>query len=208
MRLPNSAHTSRPWRNPRAHARLPARGRLGLPTPGGPDDLPRLVQQFASGDGDDLNAHGRYVGDGSHGLTSRASRALFALRWQLGERLGWDTPEAGLGHRVTTLRDRLPADLRDAPRGPDLRAAPFTSVYMTETEWAAELANQTVHAVMHIGWVPGEAGGFRGQMAVLAKWNGRFGTAYKAAIVPFRRLIVYPTLIPSIGREWRAGADA
>ena len=57
---------------------------------------------------------------------------------------------------------------------------------------------------MHIGWVPDGAGGYRGQMAVLVKPNGRFGEAYMAAIAPFRHLIVYPVLIPSIGRRWQA----
>jgi hypothetical protein len=93
---------------------------------------------------------------------------LFALRWRLGELLGWDDATSGLGSRVTTLRDRLPADLRDASPGPDLHAVPFSSVYQTDDERAAEIANRTVHAVMHIGWVPDEHGGHRGQMAVLS----------------------------------------
>jgi hypothetical protein len=44
-------------------------------------------------------------------------------------------------------------------------------------------------------------------MAVLVKPNGRFGNAYLAAVRPFRRLIVYPTMIPRIGQRWRALAD-
>ena len=49
-----------------------------------------------------------------------------------------------------------------------------------------------MHGVMHIGWVPDGSGGYRGQMAVFVKPNGLFGTAYMAAIRPFRHLIVYP----------------
>ncbi len=104
---------------------------------------------------------------------------------------------------MSTLRDRLPADLRDAPPGPDFAALPFTSLYLTDDEWAAEIANRTVHGVMHVGWVPDQAGGFRGQMAVLVKPNGLLGTAYMAAIGPFRHLIVYPPIMRQIGREWR-----
>ena len=85
---------------------------------------------------------------------------------------------------------------------------PFSSLYLTHDEWAAEIVNRTVHAVMHIGWVPDDAGGYRGQMAVLVKPNGRFGEAYMAAIAPFRHLIVYPVLIPSIGRRWSAAKVA
>lgn len=189
MRLPNTAHTARPWR---IHGLTPD-FRLydvrALPTPGGPDDFPRLVRQFASGD----------PSDGA----SRAGRVLWGIRWKVGRLLGWDGPDAGLGSRVPTLRDRLPADLRDAPRGPDFSR--FRSVYLLDDEWAAEIANRTVHAVMHIGWAPDGTGGYRGQMAVLVKPNGLFGTAYMAAIMPFRHLIVYPPLMREIGREWRDG---
>jgi len=65
------------------------------------------------------------------------------------------------------------------------------------------MANRTVHAVMHLSWVPDDAGAYRGQMAVLVKPNGLFGRAYMAAIAPFRHLIVYPPLMRGIAREWR-----
>jgi hypothetical protein len=44
-------------------------------------------------------------------------------------------------------------------------------------------------------------------MAVLVKPNGLLGTAYMAAIMPFRHLIVYPPLMREIGQAWRASAD-
>ena len=103
---------------------------------------------------------------------------------------------------MPTLRDRLPAELCEAPSGPGLHR--FSSLYLLEDEWAAEIANRTVHGVLHIGWVPDPTGGYRAQMAVLVKPNGRFGTAYLAAIRPFRHLIVYPAMLQGIEREWRA----
>jgi hypothetical protein len=57
---------------------------------------------------------------------------------------------------------------------------------------------------MHIGWVPDQTGRYRGQMAVLVKPNGLFGTAYMAAIRPFRHLIVYPAILRDGEREWQA----
>ena len=114
-------------------------------------------------------------------------------------------PGAGLGTRAPTLRDRLPEDLRDAASGPDFDVLPFTSLYLLDDEWAAEIANRTMHGVMHVGWVPDGTGGYRGQMAVLVKPNGLLGTGYMAAIRPFRHLIVYPRMIREIGRKWRAG---
>jgi hypothetical protein len=192
--LPAAEYTSRPWRIHEFTRDFRLEDVWALPTPGGRDDFPQLVQMMAASDPSQSS--------------SRAARALWAIRWKLGEMLGWDGPGAGLGSRVPTLRDRLPVDLRDAPPGPDFDAVPFTSLYLLGDEWAAEIANQTMHGVMHIGWVPDTTGRYRAQMAVLVKPNGLFGTAYMAAIRPFRHLIVYPPLIRQIGREWRARADA
>jgi Protein of unknown function (DUF2867) len=188
--LPDTAHTSRPWRIHELTRDFELEDVWALPTPGGPDDFPRLVQLVASFD--------------PSRSSNRAVRALFALRWKIGGLLGWDDPDAGLGSRVPTLRDRLPADLRDGPSGPESGALPFTPLYRTDDEWAAEIANRTVHGVVHIGWVPDETDGYRGQMAVYVKRNGLLGTAYMAAIAPFRHLIVYPPVLREIGREWRA----
>jgi hypothetical protein len=192
MRLPDSAHTSRPWRIHELTRDFRLEDVWALPTPGGRDDFPKLVERFASGD-ESRNP-------------SRAARALWAIRWRLGELLGWDRPDSGLGSRVATLRDRLPADLREAPSGPAFGKVPFKSLYLLDDEWAAEIANRTVHGVMHMGWVPDGSGGYRGQMAVLVKPNGLLGRAYMAAIRPFRHLIVYPAMLRAIEREWRARA--
>ena len=114
--------------------------------------------------------------------------------------------DAGLGAHAPMLCDRLPPELRDAPSGPEFEALPFTSLYLLDDEWAAEIANRTMHGVMHIGWVPDGTGGYRGEMAVLVKPNGRLGAAYMAVIRPFRHLIVYPVMIRQIEREWRLRA--
>ena len=192
MMLPNSAHTSRPWRIHEITHDFRLEDVWALPTPGGPDDFPLLVQGIASGD--------------PSRSSSCAALALWSIRWKLGALLGWDRPDAGLGSRVATLRDRLPADLRDAT-GLDFDALPFSSLYLLDDEFAAEIANRTMHGIMHLGWVPDGTGGYRGQMAVLVKPNGLFGTIYMAAIRPFRHLIVYPAAIRQIERAWRARID-
>jgi hypothetical protein len=191
MRLPNTAHTSRPWRIHELTGDFQLEDVWALPTPGGADEFHRLVRMIASGD--------------PSRRSSGPVRTLWAIRWKLGELLGWDDPDAGVGSRVATLHDRLPADLRDAPRGPDFAALPFTSLYLLEDEWAAEIANRTMHGVLHLGWVPDQTGGYRGQMAVLVRRNGLLGAAYMAAITPFRHLLVYPMMMRQMGRDWRAG---
>jgi len=52
---------------------------------------------------------------------------------------------------VRSLRERLPADLREAPPGPVFESLPFTSLYLLVDEFAAEMANRTVHGVLHLG---------------------------------------------------------
>lgn len=189
MTLPTSEHTSLPWRIHEIAPDFRVEDVWALPTPGGPDDFPRLVEVFASFD----------PGRGS----STAARTLFAIRWKIGELLGLDKPDTGLGARVPTLHGRLPADLRDGPSGPDPDQAPFAPLYLTDDECALEIANQTVHGVLHLSWVPDGSGGYRGQMAVLVKPNGLLGSAYMLAIAPFRHLVVYPPMLRDIERMWR-----
>lgn len=186
MRLPKTAHTTRPWRIHEIAPDFRVEDVWALPTPGGPDDLDRLVRQMAGGDE----------------IENPVVRTLFAVRWRLGEVLGWDDSEEGVGERVPSLRDRLPEDLREVP-GPDMRSYPFTSVYQTHDEWVAELANRTVHTLMHIGWVRGGEDGYHAQMTALVKPNGLLGEAYMAGIMPFRYVLVYPRVLETIGRRWR-----
>jgi Protein of unknown function (DUF2867) len=190
MRLPDSEHTRRPWRIHEIAGDFRLEDVWGLPAPGGPDDFHRGVELIARFDPSQSS--------------SRAARSLFALRWKLGELFGWDDPETGVGTRVPTLRDRLPADLRKGPSGPDFEAVPFTPLYLLDDEFAAETANSTMHGVLHFGLVEDGDGGRRGQMAILVKPNGTLGDAYMAAIKPFRHLIVYPPMLREVERAWSA----
>ncbi len=192
MRLPDTAHTSRPWRIHELTRDFRLEDVWALPTPGGPHEFGRLVQLLTAFD--------------PSTSTSGPVGALFTVRWKLGELFGWDGSDAGIGTRVPTLRDSLPPDLRNAPHGPAHDAASFGSVYLLQDEWALETANRTVHGVLHVGWVPDGAGAYRGQMAVLVKRNGLLGAAYMAGIAPFRHLIVYPQMMRSIARAWQQSA--
>ena len=188
MRLPNTAHTSRPWRIHELTRDFRLEDVWALPTPGGPDDFPRLVQLIVSGD----PAH----------RSSGAAHVLWVIRLKLGELFSWDDDQDP-GPRRPTLRDRLPADLRAGPSGPEHRSLPFTSLYLTDDEWAAEIINRTVHGILHLSWVPDGPGRYHGQLAVYVKPNGLLGTAYMAAIAPFRHLIVYPSMTRHLACAWQ-----
>ena len=187
MRLPDTEHTSRPWRIHELTPDFRLEDVWALPTPGGPDDFSRLVELVTKLDPSESS--------------SDAVRLLFAIRWKIGGLLGWDEADEGIGPRSPTLRDRLPEELRASP-GPELEALPFSTLFLLDDEFAAEIANQTMHGVMHLGWVSDGSGGYRGQMAVLVKPNGLFGRAYMAAIAPVRHRLVYPPMIREYGRAW------
>ncbi len=147
IRLPNTEHESHAWRISEVAPDFRLEDVWALPVHGGAEDFPKLLEVMASLD--PANAE------------SRATRALFAIRYRIGEWLGWDETPLPLPipkDAETTLSARLPEDLRDTAKGLELRSKDFTSLYRTDLEWAGEISNQTVHAVMHLGWAEQDAG--------------------------------------------------
>ncbi len=203
MRLPNSAHESQPWRIREIAPDFIVEDVWALPTPGGADDFPALLELMASSD--------------PASSSSLPTRVLWRVRDRLGRLFdlgGISAPAddgldgaAGLpipGTAETSLAERLPDDLRGTAAGMDFGSLPFVPLYRTDTEFAAELSNRTVHAAMHLAWVEQSAGRYQGQMAVYVKPRGAFGKGYMALIKPFRHLIVYPALLRQTERAWQA----
>lgn len=206
-RIPNSEHESQSWR---IHAIVPdftLEDVWALPAEGGADEFPALLEMAGALDPTESD--------------SRATRALWQLRDLLGKwfGLGEIHVEDGAGPETvgelpipgtatTTLADRLPDDLRGTVAGTDFGTLPFSPLYRTDREAAAELSNRTVHGVAHFAWVEQGGGRYRGQMAVYVKPRGLLGRAYMAAIKPFRYLVVYPALMREFERGWSARAPS
>jgi hypothetical protein len=187
-RLPRTAHRALSWRIHEIAPDFEIEDVWSYRAPGaGPDDFGAMLAAIRAA--------------GGPGSSSRLSHALFALRWRLGKLFGWDNERGGLGSRVSSLRDRLPEDLRGTAET-DPPGSPFTSLYRLPREAAREIANGTVHAVMHLGWAEGDDG-WELRMAVLVRPNGWFGRMYLAAILPFRLLIVYPAMTRQWEGAWR-----
>jgi hypothetical protein len=195
MRLSNSEHESPGWRIREVAPDFRLEDAWGLPAQGGVDDFSTLLEVMASLD----PAKGE----------SFATRALFSIRYRIGGWLGWDDePDAIAGlSKETALRARLPEDLRDTAAGLDLSSYGFEPLYRTDVEWAAELSNRTVHAVMHLAWVDEGEGLYRGQLGVYVKPRGRLGATYMALIAPFRHRVVYPALMRQVERAWNARSE-
>jgi hypothetical protein len=169
-----------------------------LPAEGGPDDFGEFLDVMASLD----PANG----------DSTISRFLFWVRFQLGRLFGWDEDRARPipGCRETSLADRLPAELRGTAATPVITSAikdeagSFTPLYRTDDEWAAEIANGTVHGVLQVGWVERRTGRYGAQLGIYVKPRGHLGQAYLLLIAPFRHLIVYPALMRQVRRAWES----
>ena len=194
-RLETSKHGDLPWRIGELAPDFELIDAWALPAEGTLDEFADLLEIFANLD--------PAADDGS-----RPSKALFAVREWLGRRLGWDEQADALpipGCTETSLRERLPTDLQ-AGQGGALGGTSFSVVFETPTEWAAEISNATVHAILHVGWVPQSDGTYRGQLGVYVKPRGWLGRLYMALIAPFRHHIVYPALLRKIGRAWKVRA--
>jgi Protein of unknown function (DUF2867) len=202
MRLPNTAHESRPWRIRAIVPDFILEDVWELPVHGGAEDFQTLLEQMARSD--PANAE------------SFPTRVLWRLRDRLGKWLdlggiaapadnGGDDAAAKLpipGTNETSLAGRLPEDLRNTAVDLDFGSLPFVPLYRTDVEFAAEVSNRTVHGVMHLAWVEQGEGRYRGQMAVYVKPRGRFGKGYMALIKPFRYWVVYPALLRQTERQW------
>jgi uncharacterized protein DUF2867 len=203
MKRLKAEHEGRPWR---IHEVVPD---FTL------EDVWALPVEGEAGDFEDFL---RFMGSMDPSETeNRPARFLWDLRDRLGAWLDLgeisspvdDEGGGGLpipGTDETSLRGRLPADLRDTTKGFEFDSLPFVPLYRADREAAAEIGNKTVHGAIHLTWVEEGGGRYAGRMAVYVKPRGAFGRAYMALIKPFRYLVVYPALMREVERAWKARA--
>ena len=138
---------------------------------------------------------------GEHPFTpSPVVRALLSIRLFVGRLLGWDRePNARVRE---TFAARLTAADRSrslAPAG--TREGHFRIVYRFENEQLLELLNRTAHAAALSALVETRAA-YRFYFGVYVQSVGRLTPVYMRLIDPFRKWIVYPSLLRSVRRTW------
>jgi hypothetical protein len=134
-----------------------------------------------------------------------AVRFLWNTRDLLGTWFGLGTIASAVPEPpADSLMGSVPEDLRGSAAGIRFASLPFHPLYRTDTEFAAEVANRTMHGVMHLGWIDQGDGTYFPQMAVYVRPNGWFGRAYMQFIKPFRYVIVYPALEKHLLTLWQA----
>ena len=127
-------------------------------------------------------------------------RMLLNIRLFVGRLFGWDREPAASAWETFATR------LSDADRSRSLASAGtrdglFRVVYRFENEQLVELINRTAHAAALSALV--ETGNtYRFYFGVYVRNVGRFTPFYMALIDPFRKLIVYPSLLRSVRVKW------
>jgi hypothetical protein len=131
---------------------------------------------------------------------SPVARALLNIRLFIGRLLGWDREPAA------TARETFATRLTTADRSKSLapagtREGLFRVVYRFENEQLLELINRTAHAAALSALVE-TADAYRFYFGVYVRSVGRFTPVYMALIDPFRKLIVYPSLLRTVRASW------
>jgi len=127
-------------------------------------------------------------------------RALLSIRLFIGRLLGWDR-ERDATVRPTFATRLTAADLSKSLAAAGTREGPFRLVYRFENEQLLELSNRTAHAAA-LSALAETANAYRFYFAVYVRRVGRLTPFYMALIDPFRKLIVYPSLLRSVRSRW------
>jgi hypothetical protein len=127
-------------------------------------------------------------------------RALLAIRFAMGRPLGWDR-EPDPSVRETFASRLTTADMSKTLALPGTPQGVFRVVYRFENEQLLEVINRTVHGAALSALVETPYA-YRFYFGVYVRNVGRLTPIYMALIDPFRRLIIYPSLLRSILTTW------
>lgn len=127
-------------------------------------------------------------------------RMLLGMRLFVGRLFGWDREPAA------TAWETFAARLTDADRSRSLALAGtrdgfFHVVYRFENEQLVELINRTAHAAALSALVE-TSNAYRFYLAIYVRSVSRFTWVYMALIDPFRKWIVYPSLLDGVRARW------
>jgi Protein of unknown function (DUF2867) len=127
-------------------------------------------------------------------------RALLSLRFFVGRLLDWDRePDAPVRETFATRLTTGDRSRSLAPAG--TREGPFRVVYRFENEQLLEVINRTAHGAALSALVEAPQA-YRFYFAVYVRSVGRLTPVYMGMIDPFRRFVVYPSLLRSVRRTW------
>jgi hypothetical protein len=132
---------------------------------------------------------------------SPAARTLLNIRLLVGRVLGWDrepgaTEWESFAKRLTTedhSKSLLPTGTREGL---------FRVVYRFENEQLLKIINRTAHAAALSALVESESA-YRFYFGIYVLSVGSFTPVYITLIDPFRKFVVYPSLLRTVGETWK-----
>jgi hypothetical protein len=131
---------------------------------------------------------------------SPSARALLSIRLSIGRLLGWDRgPSATACETFATRMTTADRSQTLVPTGTP--EGLFRVVYRFENEQLLELINRTAHAAALSAMVE-TANAYRFYFGVYVRNVSRFTPVYMALIDPFRKRIVYPSLLRTVRATW------
>ena len=133
-------------------------------------------------------------------MPSPTVRALLRIRFLIGRLFGWD-PEPQATPRETFATRLTASDIERSIAPAGRREGPFRVVYRFENEQLLEVSNRTAHAAALSALVE-TADGYRFYFGVYVRSVSRLTPVYMAVIDPFRKWIVYPSLLRSVRTTW------
>jgi hypothetical protein len=142
----------------------------------------------------------RRTGGGCPDTTSLLVRALLNIRLFVGRLLDWDREPAATAWE-TFSRRLTTADRSKSLAPAGTREGLFRVVYRFENEQLLELINRTAHAAALSALVE-TASTYRFYFGVYVRSVSRFTLIYMALIDPFRKLVVYPSLLRTVRAKW------
>ncbi|MGB5696946.1 MAG: DUF2867 domain-containing protein [Polyangiales bacterium] len=130
-------------------------------------------------------------------------RGLFALRACLGRVFQWDAERPDRSSQ--SYEPRLTEEDRETSLEPPGKAdGPFRVLYVFPAEALHEAINRTVHAFLCLALVPSDEG-YELYWATYVRPGKALTRLYMALIDPFRRWVVYPSVLHRIQRAWNRG---
>lgn len=127
-------------------------------------------------------------------------RALFSFRWFLGRLFRWDGPVTK--PEAWSLQARLSdADRQQSMVEPGTLDGHFTILYVHPMEAVSEIRNATVHGFLVWALEP-TSNGYQLYWGIHVLPVSVWTKPYMALIDPFRRRLVYPTLLRRIHESW------
>ncbi|HEX2906600.1 MAG TPA: DUF2867 domain-containing protein [Phototrophicaceae bacterium] len=131
-----------------------------------------------------------------------AVKGLFQLRFFLGRIFHWDDAQPQRDQALSYVNRLTPADRARSRVEPGSKSELGWVVYEFDNEWLTEFINDTVQGFAFVG-VDRQANEYTLYFTIYVKPISWITPFYMALIDPFRRILIYPTMMRNVHQQWQ-----